>query len=95
MKELKRRIGRTFERHQKIFNAAMLPLSNEEKNAFVDAYYSLPGVSDYIAKKIEDYDEGNGESYEKFVDRNFFEYKAAFEKKQKQEECKSNSASGN
>ncbi len=61
MKELRRRIGKSVARHQKIFNAAMLPLSIEEKGTFTDAYYSLPGVSDFIARKLTEYDEANGE----------------------------------
>ena len=83
MKELRRRIGKTFEHYQKTFNAAMSPLSNEERNVFLDNYYSLPGVTDYIDKKSEEYDEASGESFSNFIDRNFNEYKAEYEKKNK------------
>lgn len=83
MKELRRRISKTYERHQKIFDAATLRLSHQEINVFLDAYFSLPGLMDYIDRKIEDYDEASGEPSNKFLDRHFFEYKAAFENKQK------------
>lgn len=81
MKVLRRRIQKTFERHNKLVDAAMRPLSYDEKNAFLDAYYNLPGVMNYIERKTDEYDEASGEPFDKFLDRHFFEYQAEYNRK--------------
>ncbi len=88
MKELRRRIGKTFERHQKIFDDAVRPLTFEEKYAFLDTYYSLPGLTDYLYRKSEKYDRTSGESFNDFINRNILEYKTEYEKKNKSKLCR-------
>lgn len=88
MKEFRRRIGKTFERQQKLYNDALSPLSDEERIVFLDTIYGLPGITAFLDEKSEEYDETSSESFRIFIDRYFSEYKAKFEKKNKSKVCR-------
>ena len=89
MKELRRRLVKTFERQKKLFEFAVGSLTDENRNDFLDTIYDLPGVTEYVDQKImEEYDEEGSESFADFADRHFAEYKADYEKKSRTKQAK-------
>lgn len=85
MKELRNRLKKSYNRHQKLFDDAMRPLSPEETNDFLDRFYELPGLTEYISRKVDEYEAISGEPMNKYIDRHFLLYKGEYERKVKNE----------